>query len=52
MFAAGGIALVAEAEGGDRVKNAVLDALRPYRTTDGGYLLENEWHFVIAAAAA
>src|SRR5262245_29935162 len=51
MFAAGGIGLIAEAEGCGRVEDAVLAALRRYRTPDGGYLLENEWHFVISTAS-
>jgi SAM-dependent methyltransferase len=38
---------------GDRepeVRAALLDALAPYRTLEGGYRLENEWHFLIAHA--
>ena len=38
---------------GDRepeVRAALLDALAPYRTPEGGYRLENEWHFLIAHA--
>jgi hypothetical protein len=49
MLAAGGLAVVAEAQGGDAVKAAILEALAPFRTPDG-YRLENEWHFLIASA--
>ena len=48
MLAAGGIALVAEAVGGGLVETAIAEALGPYRTDSGGYLLENEWHYLIA----
>ena len=50
MLAAGGIALVAEAAGGDLVQRAIVDALAPCRTATGGYRLENEWHFLLASA--
>jgi SAM-dependent methyltransferase len=32
------------------VREALIDILAPYRTPDGGYRLENEWHVLIAAA--
>lgn len=32
------------------LRDAIVDALAPYRTASGGYRLENEWHFVIASA--
>jgi SAM-dependent methyltransferase len=32
------------------LRSAVLDALAPYRTAEGGYRLENEWHTLIARA--
>jgi hypothetical protein len=50
LLAAGGLALVAEAAGGDLVRRALVDALAPYRTADGGYRLENEWHYLVALA--
>lgn len=50
MLAAGGIALVAEAAGGDLVQTAIVEALAPYRTATGGYRLENEWHYLLATA--
>jgi SAM-dependent methyltransferase len=50
MFSAGGIALVAEATGGDTVRQAVVAGLAPHREPDGSYRLENEWHYVVATA--
>jgi SAM-dependent methyltransferase len=38
---------------GDRegeVRDALVEALAPFRAEDGGYVLENEWHFLVAAA--
>ena len=38
---------------GDRVgevRQALIDVLAPYRTTDGGYRLENEWHYLVGRA--
>ena len=32
------------------VRAALLDVLAPYRTSDGGYRLENEWHYLLAVA--
>jgi hypothetical protein len=50
MLAAGGLAFAAEAAGGDVVRAAIIDSLSPYRADDGGYRLENEWHYVVARA--
>lgn len=50
MLAAGGLAVFAEAAGTDRVRTAIVEALAPYRTSGGGYRLENEWHYLIASA--
>jgi SAM-dependent methyltransferase len=49
LLAAGGVGEAA----GDRepeVRRALIDVLAPYRTADGGYRLENAWHFVVATA--
>jgi SAM-dependent methyltransferase len=49
FLAAGGVGEAA----GDRepeVRRALIDALAPYRTDDGGYRLENAWHFLVATA--
>jgi hypothetical protein len=32
------------------VRDALVEALAPFRAEDGGYVLENEWHFLVAAA--
>src|SRR5262249_25655158 len=49
MFSAAGIAeaIVTSTE---QARAAVLAALAPYRTDDGGYVLENEWHYLVARA--
>ena len=49
LLAAGGVGETA----GDRepeVRRALIDVLAPYRTADGGYRLENAWHFLVAKA--
>jgi SAM-dependent methyltransferase len=49
LLAAGGVGDAAgpcEAE----VRAALLDVLAPFRAPDGGYRLENEWHFLVARA--
>jgi SAM-dependent methyltransferase len=50
MLSAGGLAVVAEEVGGDLVRTAIVEALAPRRTAEGGYRLENEWRYVIASA--
>jgi SAM-dependent methyltransferase len=45
-----GLVHVAEEAGGDAVRRAIVEALAPYRTADGGYRLENEWHYLVATA--
>lgn len=48
MMAAGGIAeLVGPSREAD-VRRQIVDALAPHRTADGGYRLENEFHFLVA----
>jgi len=32
------------------VRRALIDVLTPYRTPDGGFRLENEWHYLVASA--
>ncbi len=47
LLSAAGVGDVA----GDReseVREALIDVLEPFRTADGGYRLENEWHFLVA----
>ncbi len=38
------------AAGEEPVRAAIVDALAPYRTPDGGYRLSNEWRFLLATA--
>jgi SAM-dependent methyltransferase len=49
MLAAGGVGEAA-GEREPEVRRALIDALAPYRTADGGYRLENTWHFLVAVA--
>ncbi len=49
LLAAGGVGDAA----GDReadVRCALVDVLAPYKKPDGGYRLENSWHFLVATA--
>jgi hypothetical protein len=34
----------------DEVRQALIDVLAPYRTPEGGYVLENQWHFLLTRA--
>lgn len=34
----------------DEAKAAIVTGLAPYRTADGGYVLENEFRYVLARA--
>jgi hypothetical protein len=38
------------ASGEEATRVAIREALAPFRTSSGGYRLENEWHYLIAAA--
>jgi SAM-dependent methyltransferase len=48
MLSAGPVTALAGQAGRDRIGRAIADSLAPYRTPDGGYSLDNEWHFLIA----
>jgi SAM-dependent methyltransferase len=50
MLSVAGLASIADAGEVAGVRAAILEALAPYRTADGGYRLKNEFHFLIAAA--
>jgi SAM-dependent methyltransferase len=50
MTAPGGVVEAIEASGVEAVTEAIVEALRPRRTPDGGYRLTNEWHYLIARA--
>jgi SAM-dependent methyltransferase len=49
LLSAGGVGAAAGAREGD-VRRALIDVLAPFRSEDGGYRLENTWHFLIATA--
>jgi SAM-dependent methyltransferase len=49
LSAASGVAAAREA-GEAQARAAVVEALAPYRTADGGYRLPNEYHYLIAQA--
>jgi SAM-dependent methyltransferase len=50
MLAPGPVVYAMRIAGEESVRDAILDALEPYRTASGGYRLENEWHYLIARA--
>lgn len=52
MMAPAGIATLVEPGREEELKTAIVDGLEPYRTPQGGYRLENEFHFLIARATA
>jgi SAM-dependent methyltransferase len=51
MLAPAGIAELVGPEREREVGDAIVDGLSPYRSPDGGYRLQNEFHFLIARAA-
>ena len=51
MLSPAGLGTFVGPEREPELRAAVLAALAPYRTADGGYRLENEWHTLIARAA-
>jgi SAM-dependent methyltransferase len=50
MMAPGPVIEVIRAAGEERVRQAILGALGPYRDDSGVYRLPNEWHYLIARA--
>jgi len=50
LLSPGGIVRAVDVAGEDAVRAAIVDAMAPYRTPDGGYRLENEWHYLLARA--
>jgi SAM-dependent methyltransferase len=50
MMAPAGIAALVGPEREDEVGAAIVEGLASYRTPEGGYRLENEFHFLIARA--
>src|ERR1700757_2502767 len=50
LIAPAGLALLVGAEREQEFKRALIDGLAAYRTSDGGYRLSNEYHYLIARA--
>jgi len=50
MLAPANVVVAARQGGEDAVGRAVAAALAPFRAPDGGYRLENEWHYLVASA--
>jgi hypothetical protein len=50
LIAPAGLAVLVGAEREPEFKRALTDGLAPYRTSDGGYRLSNDYHFLIARA--
>jgi SAM-dependent methyltransferase len=50
MLAPGLIIDLIRAAGEEAVRGAIIQSLAPYRSSAGGYRLENEWHTLLAAA--
>jgi SAM-dependent methyltransferase len=50
LVAVAGLATLAGPEREHELKNAIDEGLAPYRRPDGSYLLENEYHYLIARA--
>jgi SAM-dependent methyltransferase len=50
LLSPGPVIAAAEVHGEEPLRAALVEALAPYRTADGGYRLDNEWHFLIARA--
>jgi len=50
LMAPMGLARLAGPEREDAVRREIVEALAPYRTPDGSYRLENEFHYLVARA--
>jgi SAM-dependent methyltransferase len=50
LVAPAGIAALVGPSREEEVKDAIVEGLVPYRTADGGYRLQNEFHYLIARA--
>jgi hypothetical protein len=50
LVAPAGIALLVGPDHEEQVKDEIAKGLERYRTEDGGYRLQNEYHFLIARA--
>jgi hypothetical protein len=50
LLAPGGVVAAVRQAGEAAVRAAIIETLAPYRTPEGGYRFENEWHYLIARA--
>jgi hypothetical protein len=48
MLSAGPVGLAMRTSGEAPVRRAILDSIAPYRTSGGGYRLENKFRYVLA----
>jgi SAM-dependent methyltransferase len=49
LLAAGGIVEVV-GPSREEVRDAIVEAMAPYRAADGGYRLDNEWHYLLTSS--
>src|SRR5919198_4227881 len=50
LTSAGGLSVIVGPEREPELRTALVEAMAPYRTADGGYRLENEWHCLVTRA--
>ena len=50
LLSAGGLAEVIGPAREGEAGAALIAGMAPYRAADGGYRLENEWHYLLASA--
>jgi SAM-dependent methyltransferase len=48
LMSAGPVVLAIKTSGEEKVRAAILESIAPYRTTSGGYRLENTFRYVVA----
>jgi ubiquinone/menaquinone biosynthesis C-methylase UbiE len=48
LLSPGSVVLATRRAGEAAVRAAIRDALAPFRTTDGAYRVENEWHYLVS----
>jgi SAM-dependent methyltransferase len=48
LLSAAPAVVAARTSGEQAVRDAIRDAMAPYRTAAGGYRVENEWHYLLA----
>ena len=52
ILSSGPLIAATRASGEEKVRDAVLGSIAPYRTSNGGYRLENKFRYVVARRAA